>query len=70
MMFRKLHISFVTLVGSDKDVTALNENHVITGPIGQSSSNPKQRKMRNASILAVAFQNAWKQGNLTAEVSQ
>ena len=42
------------------------ENHTISGPLGQSA---RTKKKRNPSVLATAFQNAWKQGNLTEAVS-
>ena len=56
-----------SLVGSDKDSYAPGEAHVISGPLGQPA-NSNIKKKRNPSVLATAFQNAWKQGNLTAEV--
>ena len=55
----------ISLVGSGNN--ALNENHTISSPLSQSSSTP--RKKRSPSILASAFQNAWKMGNLTEGVS-
>ena len=65
-MLRRLVIS---LVGTDKDSHISGDfGHVISGPLGQSS-NLNAKKKRNPSVLVVAFQNAWKQGNLTAEVS-
>ena len=57
-----------SLAGLDKDVHAPTESHVITGPLGQTP-NINIRKKRNPSVLEAAFQNAWKQGNLAAEVS-
>lgn len=55
-----------TVIGGDKDALG---DHVISGPLGQSPNKNIAKKKRNPSILATTFQNAWKQGNLTAEVS-
>lgn len=69
-MLTRMRFSVFSLVGSDKDPhSGSGESHVISGPLGQTS-NMNAKKKRNPSILAAAFQNAWKQGNLTAEVRQ
>ena len=40
---------------------------VITGPVGTGSTRSRQAKQR--SVLKEAFKNAWKQGNITSQVS-
>ena len=40
---------------------------VITGPVGTGSTRSRQAKQR--SVLKEAFKNAWKQGNITTQVS-
>ena len=70
-MLRRLQFSLTSLAGSEKDASnGSSDSHKITAPLGQGVTNLNAKKKRNPSILAAAFQNAWKQGNLTAEVSR
>lgn len=41
---------------------------VITGPVGTGSTRSRQAKQR--SVLKEAFKNAWKQGNISSQVSK
>lgn len=60
----------MSLAGPEKEASnGPGDSHKITAPLGQGTINLNARKKRNPSILAAAFQNAWKQGNLAAEVS-
>ena len=43
-------------------------SHIISGPLSDGGSGAGRRNRTNQSMLANAFQNAWKQGNLAAEV--
>ena len=43
-------------------------DHKISGPVSTGGGAKKARA--NSSILANAFQNAWKQGSLAVEVSE
>ena len=40
-------------------------NHIISGPMGSSTTS---RRTQQRSILASAFKDAWKQGNLASDV--
>ena len=57
---------FYTATESSQQLT--DRSHVISGPMGEGAGGRRNRA--NQSILATAFQNAWKQGNLAAEVRQ
>ena len=52
-------------IAYDKDL--LNPNHVISGPMIESKTGSLRRN-KQAGLLANAFKDAWKQGNLAAEV--
>ena len=45
-----------------------DRSHIISGPLSDGGSGAGRRNRANQSVLANAFQNAWKQGNLAAEV--
>ena len=66
LQWKRFHSSLLSLVGVE---AGSGESHIISGPLGQQASNLNIKKKRNPSVLAAAFQNAWKQGTLTAEVS-
>lgn len=68
MLRRRFHLSLWSIAEKDAP-SASGEGHMITAPLGQGAVKINAKKKRNPSILAAAFQNAWKQGNLTAEVS-
>ena len=66
LQLKRFHLSLLSLVGADS--VGASESHIISGPLGQQTTNLNAKKKRNPSVLAAAFQNAWKQGNLAAEV--
>lgn len=68
LLIKRLHLSILSLAGGAESGGG-GDSHVISGPLGQPA-NLNTKKKRNPSVLAAAFQNAWKQGNLTAEVRE
>ncbi len=56
-----LHLRDILLGG------ATDKDHKITGPLSNAGAGRKPKA--STGLLANAFQNAWKQGSLAAEVS-
>lgn len=47
---------------------SVSANHIISGPVTANPSGGGRRSRQQHNLLANAFEGAWKQGNLTAEV--
>ena len=71
-MFRKTRTSifYVAPGSTEQQQQLVDRSHIISGPMSDGGSGARRRNRANQSMLAIAFQNAWKQGNLAAQVSQ
>lgn len=64
-----MSVTFTFAAPGERESLMIGSGPVISGPVLQDSQTGSLRRNRsNRSVLASAFQNAWKQGTMTAEV--
>ena len=64
-----MSVTFTFAAPGERESLMIGSGPVISGPVLQDSQTGSLRRNRpNRSVLASAFQNAWKQGTMAAEV--
>ena len=66
-----MSVTFTFVAPGERESLMIGSGPVISGPVLQDSQTGSLRRNRsNRSVLASAFQNAWKQGTMAAEVGR
>lgn len=72
-----MHLMTLFIPLSTASIEQADTGHIITGPVISGPSRPvitgtgstRSRQPKQRSVLKEAFKNAWKQGNISSQVS-